>query len=191
MEHAADRLTQPILWTAAVLPSVVALSATPTELARSDTNSATLKHTTTAAQDGPERLIICGGAAFRVHLLGDTAANGLCVALPLDSLFAVRVSAAQALWNGLNERAAVPNSAMLPSPQRARLVLALRALDARLDKATYREIAAALFGAKNLPERGWKSHDLRDRTIRLARLGTDLMQDGYRQLLLYPFRQRL
>jgi hypothetical protein len=163
----------------------------PAELTRSDTSSATLKRASTVAQDGPEHLITRGSPAFRVHLLDNATAHGVCAVLPMDDLFAVRVSAAQALWNGLNGRAVVANSVMLPSPQRARLVLALRALDARQDGATYREIAAALFGAKSLPERGWKSHDLRDRTIRLARLGTDLVQGGYRQLLLYPFRQRL
>jgi hypothetical protein len=56
---------------------------------------------------------------------------------------------------------------------------------------TYREIAAALFNASRLPERGWKTHDLRDRTIRLCRLGIQLMQGGYRQLLLHPYRHRL
>ena len=73
----------------------------------------------------------------------------------------------------------------------AALVLALRALDGRLAEARYREIAAALFGDARVPERGWKAHDLRDRTARLVRLGVTMMQGGYRRLLLYPFRGRL
>lgn len=74
--------------------------------------------------------------------------------------------------------------------RRERLILALRALDGRIEKASYRDIAAVLFSTDRMPERGWKTHDLRDRTIRLARLGYAMMQGGYRRLLLYPFRSR-
>jgi hypothetical protein len=70
-------------------------------------------------------------------------------------------------------------------------VLALRALDGRLDGATHREIAAALFGANAVPERGWISHELRDRSARLVRLGVAMMNGGYRRLLLHPYRGRL
>ena len=69
--------------------------------------------------------------------------------------------------------------------------MALRALDGRVAEASYREIAEALFGAARLPERGWKTHDLRDRTACLVRLGVAMMQGGYRRLLLYPFRGRI
>jgi hypothetical protein len=69
--------------------------------------------------------------------------------------------------------------------------LALRALDGRLAEASYRAIAGVLFGAARVPERGWKTHDLRDRTARLVRLGVAMMQGGYRRLLLYPFRGRI
>jgi hypothetical protein len=75
--------------------------------------------------------------------------------------------------------------------RRQRLVLTLRALDGRLDGETYRAIAQALFGATRVPTGvGWKTHDLRDRTIRLARAGVTLMQGGYLELLRYPARQR-
>jgi hypothetical protein len=83
-----------------------------------------------------------------------------------------------------------PNPAALSKARRDRLILALRALDGRLDDATYREIASALFTHPGVSDRGWKSHDLRDRTIRLVRLGLGMMRSGYRQLLLYPYRQR-
>ncbi len=134
---------------------------------------------------------MCGDAALRVHLLDDIGGQMVCAVLPMDRLFDARVGAARRLWQALDGHAPAVNPARFPTAHRQRLVHALRALDARLDHATYREIAAALFGAKRLPDRGWKTHDLRDRTIRLARLGHDLMQGGYRQLLLYPFRQRL
>jgi hypothetical protein len=68
--------------------------------------------------------------------------------------------------------------------------LALRALDGRLDDATYREIASALFGAAVISAGAWKSHDVRDRTIRLVRFGISMMRGGYRQLLRHPYRRR-
>jgi hypothetical protein len=80
---------------------------------------------------------------------------------------------------------------MLPSARRDRLALALRALDGRLEKTSYRDIAEALFGTGRMPESGWKTCDLRDRTVRLVRLGHAMMQGGYRRLLLYPFRGRI
>jgi hypothetical protein len=61
-----------------------------------------------------------------------------------------------------------PNPGALSEGCRDRLVLALRALDGWQERASYREIAAVLFSFDNVPERGWKSHDLRDRTIRLG-----------------------
>ncbi|HAR25926.1 MAG TPA: hypothetical protein DCS46_16425, partial [Bradyrhizobium sp.] len=59
----------------------------------------------------------------------------------------------------------------------------LRALDARTDGSTYREIAEVLFGAGRISERDWKTHDLRNRTIRLVQSGLALMRGGYRALL--------
>ena len=66
---------------------------------------------------------------------------------------------------------------------RERLVLKLRALDGRLTRETYREIALGLFGSPRRKGRTWKSHDLRSRTIRLVKDGERLMQRGYRDLV--------
>jgi hypothetical protein len=57
-----------------------------------------------------------------------------------------------------------------------RLVLALRALDDRLEKGSYRDIAEALFGSSQMPDRGWKPMTFAIRPVRLARLGFSLMQ---------------
>lgn len=84
-----------------------------------------------------------------------------------------------------------PNLRLCPGNRRARLLLALRALDGRLDHASYRDIAEALFGAHRVPDRGWKKPDLRDRTVRLAQLGFALMRGGYRHLLLHPYRRKI
>jgi hypothetical protein len=143
------------------------------------------------AEAGPERLIEFGGSLHRIRLVADPGNETACVLLPLDRLFEVRAAAALQLWRTLAGRAAGREPAALPAPRRDRLVLALRALDDRLDQASYGEIAAALFSAARLPKRGWKTHDLRDRTVRLTRLGFATMQGGYRRLLLHPFRGRV
>ena len=142
------------------------------------------------AEDGAERLIERRGSLFRLHIIEAPGEETPCVVLPLDRLFEIRAAAALRLWRGLTGRSPGRDPAALPASRRERLVLALRALDGRLEKASYRDIAEALFGAGRMPERGWKTYDLRDRTVRLARLGHAMMQGGYRRLLLYPFRGR-
>ena len=52
-----------------------------------------------------------------------------------------------------------------------------------MDGGNYRAIAEVLFGKKRIPERAWKTHDLRNRTIRLVQSGFALMRGGYRELL--------
>jgi len=47
-----------------------------------------------------------------------------------------------------------------------------------------------LFGKKRIPERAWKTHDLRNRTIRLVQSGVALMRGGYRELLRYRRKQK-
>ncbi len=103
--------------------------------------------------------------------------------LPFDDAFDIRVHSARRLWRALNGRSAGPAFHQLSRQRRQRLALALRALDARNEGATYRTIAEGLFGAKRIPERAWKTHDLRNRTIRLVRSGLALMRGGYRELL--------
>jgi hypothetical protein len=67
---------------------------------------------------------------------------------------------------------------------------ARRTLDGHLAGETYRDIARVLFGATRIPAGpAWKTHDLRDRTIRLVRTGLHLMRGGYLDLLRYPLRR--
>jgi hypothetical protein len=126
---------------------------------------------------------------FRVHV-DDATIEPSAVLLPLDQFFENRATAAIRLWRGLAGRNPGPNPAALPKARRDRLALALRALDGWQERASYREIAHVIFSCDNVSERGWKSHDLRDRTIRLVRLGLGMMRTGYRRLLLYPYRRR-
>ena len=130
------------------------------------------------------------GARFRVHI-DDIGTDPPAVLLPLDQFFEIRTMRRNsALARTGGPQRLVPIPPHLSKARRDRLILALRALDGRLEDASYREIAGVLFGAGDLPERGWKSHDLRDRTIRLARFGFAMMRGGYRRLLLHPYRRR-
>ena len=97
--------------------------------------------------------------------------------------FEVRAHAARRLWRAINGRAPGPAFHELSTRRRERLALAVRALDARVDGGNYRAIAEVLFGKKRIPERAWKTHDLRNRTIRLVQSGFALMRGGYRELL--------
>ena len=141
---------------------------------------------------GPSRPVdaraLPSAAGLRVELSPNGAANAAL--LPFDEHFATRAAAALRVWRTLTDRTPGPDPQALTAQRRARLVLALRALDGRRSEASYRQLAEGLFGP--LPLRGdahWNSHDLRDRTIRLARLGLELSRVGYRRLLLYPLRR--
>ncbi len=70
------------------------------------------------------------------------------------------------------------------------MTLALRVMDARMEGATYREIAEVLYGPQRISERDWKTHELRNRIIRLAQSGFALMRGGYRKLLRPPSRKK-
>jgi hypothetical protein len=179
------------LWTAASLPSVIPVARLPPDLALPKPQTSSLSLEPALVEEGPERLIERRGSVFRLHILEDVGEQVACVVLPLDQMFDIRAAAALRLWRSLTGRSPGHDPTMLPSARRDRLALALRALDGRLGKASYRDIAEALFGTGRVPERGWKTHDLRDRTVRIVRLGHAMMQGGYRRLLLYPFRGRI
>jgi hypothetical protein len=168
---------------------VVALTALPADLADPSFRLPPRLLDSIPAADGAEHLIEHRGAVFRAHI-DASGTEPPAVIIPLDQLFEIRVTAAIRLWRGLAGRNPGPNPAALPKTRRDRLILALRALDGRLADATYREIASVLFREAGLSDRGWKSHDLRDRTIRLVRFGLGMMRSGYRRLLLYPYRRR-
>jgi Uncharacterized conserved protein (DUF2285) len=168
---------------------VVALTALPAELADPSFRLPPRLLGPIPAADGAEHLVEHRGAVFRVHI-DATGTDPPAGIIPLDQLFEIRVGAAIRLCRGLSGRIPGPDPGALSKPRRDRLILALRALDGRHEDATYREIAEVLFGTAGVSERGWKSHDLRDRTIRLVRFGLGMMQGGYRRLLLHPYRRR-
>jgi hypothetical protein len=184
-KHAASNAP----WTAKALPSVVILTKTTEELA--DPKFAlSARHLSALTNLLPttESLAILD-ARFHVHDHG--ADRPFAVLIPLDRLYEVRSAAALRLWLGLTGRRPGANVGVLTAERRKRYILALRALDARLLGITYPNIAAGLFDTAPISKRDWISHELRDQTGRLVRLGFKMMRGGYRQLLVYPYRHRI
>ena len=143
------------------------------------------------ASDGWHVLLRLRGVEHRLWLRGPTDVGvSYAAELPFDDDFDVRTHAARRLWRALNGRAGGPAFHELSPQRRQRLALALRALDARADGNTYRVIAEVLFGTERIPEHAWKTHDLRNRTIRLVQSGFALMRGGYRELLRQSRRKK-
>ncbi|MET4323634.1 DUF2285 domain-containing protein [Bradyrhizobium sp. RT5a] len=136
------------------------------------------------ASDGWHAVLRIQGAQHHLWLK-EAPQFGVCYAaeLPLDADFEIRTHASHRLWRAINGRPPGPPLHQLSAQRRERLVLVLRALDGRVDGASYRVIAEVLFGRKRIPERAWKTHELRSRTIRLVQPGLALMHGGYRALL--------
>jgi Uncharacterized conserved protein (DUF2285) len=134
--------------------------------------------------DGWHAVMQLGGVTHRLWLQELPPKGGpIAVELPLNADFDLQSLAARRLWAALGKRSLRGLQQSLPFQQRQRLILAIRALDGRLEGNSYRAIAAGLFGENRISERGWKTHDLRNRTRRLVETGEFLMRGGYRALL--------
>jgi hypothetical protein len=135
--------------------------------------------------DARDIVVVHTSGVFRLHA-AVAAREPLAVILPLDQLFNARVVAALRFWRHMAGKPLGADPAAVSRPYARKLVLALRALDGRRERATYRDIALALFGEPRVCARPWKTHDLRGRTIRLLQLGRLMTYGGYRRLLLHP-----
>lgn len=111
----------------------------------------------------------------------------LAAIIPMDADLPDRVAALLDAWHALIGRA--PDRDPITPQRRRRLILGLRALDGRAAGASYRALAAGLFGADRVPSgAAWKTNDLRSRTLRLVLDATVLMRGGYRTLAGLPPR---
>jgi hypothetical protein len=143
------------------------------------------------SSDGWHAVLRFRGTEHRLWLKDPpTIGAGYIVELPFDDDFEVRAYASRRLWRAINGHAPGPAFHDLSVQRRERFALALRALDGRSSGNTYRAIADGLFGARRIPERDWKTHDLRNRTIRLVQSGLALMRGGYRELLRFRRRRK-
>jgi hypothetical protein len=142
------------------------------------------------AHDGWHAVVELGGATHRLWLRErPETVSPIAVELAFDADFNLRAWAAHRLWSALAKRPPGPVRPLLPLQRRQRLTLALRAVDGYMEGHSYRDIAEGLFGKHQIPDRGWKTHDLRNRTIRLVQGGLALVRGGYRTLLRPKRRQ--
>ncbi|MES5488522.1 DUF2285 domain-containing protein [Bradyrhizobium sp. INPA03-11B] len=136
------------------------------------------------AADGWHAVLRIGAVEHRIWSKAPPAFGTLYAAeLPFDRDLEARAYAARRLWRAMNGRAPGPAFHQLSSRRRERLSAAIRALDAYREGGSYRIVAGVMFGKKRVPDRAWKTHDLRNRTIRLVQSGLALMRGGYRKLL--------
>jgi hypothetical protein len=144
------------------------------------------------ASDGEHWVVSDGEGRFALLLMGSFGIDTPVASVsPFDANFAARAVPALRLWRLLTSERSIRSAGSLTQLQRQQLVFALRALDAHLAGATYREIAEVLFGEARVPTgSSWKTHDLRGRTIRLVRAGSRLMRGGYLDLLRHTRRRR-
>jgi hypothetical protein len=185
----ADRTA--LIWLPHLDTNVVLLAPAP----QSFTNASSLGLAPAFERRGPDGdYLIIGDGGGRLPLVlvaGASVAAPAAVVVPLDTDFAARMDAGLRLWRLTTGRSQQPPPDRMTLQRRKRLGLTLRALDGHLAGETYRVIAQVLFGSTRVPAgTGWKTHDLRDRTIRLVRSGVRLMQGDYLDLLRHPAPKR-
>ena len=140
--------------------------------------------------DGWHAVLNLRGVEHRVWIKeAPIIAAAYTVELPLDRDFEFRAAAGTRLWRGLNGRPQGASPHAISAYRRRRIALALRALDASTDGATYRDIAEVLLPAQRIAERDWGTHEVRDQIKRLVKTGFALVQGGYRSLL-RPFSRK-
>jgi hypothetical protein len=120
-----------------------------------------------------------------VSLRDVRADQRLAALLPLDDDFRVRVLSLIRFQRRLTGRSSgpLPKAWQITRRHRQRLTLMVRALDAHLADASYREIADALYGAEAVARYAWKTSSIRGQTIRLVKDAIGMMRGGYRRLL--------
>lgn len=118
--------------------------------------------------------------ARQALLLNGEPDRPVAIVISLDELFEDRIDAARRLYRSLVLADAEPSG--LSAYRQARLKLALRALDARVEGAGYRELAKAFF-PRLLGRDREPSEAVLGRAIRIARYGIRLMRGGYLSLL--------
>lgn len=113
---------------------------------------------------------------------GISADTRLAAVVPLDTDGFDRIQAIERLLRALMGRT-VPADVRLTPQQRRRQRHMLQATDGRMNGATIREIATALFGADRVAAEHWPTSTLRVTTSTLIKDGMAMIAGGYRSLL--------
>jgi hypothetical protein len=106
-----------VLWAAHALPSVIALTGLPADLAGPSLQLSPIPLGSSVATDGPEYLVAHHGTVSRVHV-GEGGIEPSAVRLLLDQFFENRAIAAIRFSRGLAGSNPGPNPAALPKTRR-------------------------------------------------------------------------
>lgn len=175
---------QNVLWAPSANPGVLVLAPTPDLLPRQSGGMSDLL----PGWDAPEGLHTIRYfssiplSAQLVLLRGADPRGALAALIPLDDDTLGRLEALNRFWRASHGRR-VPHDTRVTVQQRQRLRLMMRAVDGRKHRASYREIAIALFGRERVASEPWKTSPLRDTVIGLVQGGVAMIGGGYRQLL--------
>ena len=163
--------TAKVLWRAEHVPTAVLLANVPNGFTDAEPLNPALLSTVVVKHQGGDGLHLLLPGDHHLWLLEQRPDKPIAVVIPLDDDFLLRVAGALRFRRILqNKEAGPPPRALRLTPRhRRRLIQMLRALDAHLDEATYREIAAVIFGAKSVSDPGWKTLPVRAQTIRLVK----------------------
>lgn len=174
-------LQQQVVWSPQSDPAVLFLTARPSFLPSS---SNSLADRFAAGRDGPEGAY-AGLPEHDLQLLflpGISAHDQLAAVVPIDDDILDRIDALTRLARAWLQRPPLRDTRMT-AEQRRRFRLKLRAADGRMNGATYRDIAIAIYGAARIDTDPWKTSPLRDAVIAFAEAGLALIDGGYLHLL--------
>jgi hypothetical protein len=173
-----------VLWSAEADTSAVLLTHAPTILPAADNLFTELRETAPRSDEqGVHFLLAAGEQTVRlVRLAGIPADTRLAALVPLDADGFDRIEAIDRLLRALQGRP-VPDDRRLTRQQKRRHRHMLQATDGRMNGATYREIAGAIFGDDRVAAEHWKTSTLRVTTSTLVKDGMAMIAGGYRTLL--------
>ena len=180
----SDSLQNPVFWDASVDAGFALLQRSEPHFAASIGSEFSVRELSAIRRRGEVLYGVVGAKRDRMPVLlpPNTAIDGaLVVAIPTGSDAQRWLNSATRLV-GLLRGKAISDPRISPL-RRLRLRQLLRAFDARLCRASHREIAEALFGKHRISGPDWHESSLRYATIRLVHDGNALVRGGYRTLL--------
>ena len=174
-------LEQPVIWSPLANPAVLMLGATPDFLTHLPT---ALSVDLVDVICGPEGTYgACRDSDSQYLILSGTDSDAQpAIVLPLDNDLPDRLEAILRLWHLLAKKPPRRDPRMTPY-QRRRFRLMMQTADGNADRATYREIAIAIYGKDRVRAEPWKTSTLRAAVIALVRSAAGLIDGGYHDLL--------
>ncbi|GLQ12538.1 hypothetical protein GCM10007913_44710 [Devosia yakushimensis] len=173
-----------MFWSVEADTSAVLLTQSPIVLPTAGNLSSELRDPAAQPDDQGEHMVFTvGKQAIRLlRLPGAPAGTALAALVPLDADGFDRIDAIDRLLRALQGRT-VPDDRRLTPQQRRRHRQMLQATDGRLNGASYRDVAIAMFGPRRVAAEPWKTSPLRATIIGLVHGGRVMIAGGYRQLL--------